>query len=462
MFIKCGKISKKGEGAKILADHKNNGGKDNRPSVDEDYLDLLRYIEDKEDPYEDVYSDSSRDPGSYEDVYSDSSYEDVYIGRRKSSGRTYEDVYSDSSYGTSTQPSQPPRRKPDDDEYSDYEDRVGRRRPKKKKSKATAVLALVLCAVIAFGGILFVAANSVVGKFTKAEKIEHIEDVKSLASQRNVKNILLIGADKEKGGASRSDSIMIVSINKSTGKITVCSVLRDTHLDIPGKSEAKVNAAYSWGGANLLIQTIEQNFGIKIDEYATVNFEMFVALVDGIGGITVEVTEAEANYLNYSQNFGNEKRPDFYESGENVHLNGRQALWYVRLRKLDSDFMRAERQRKVLGCIFNDVKEKLLKGKIFELIDTAKEVAPYIETTLSTGDFWSVAFAMMSCITKSGMDIDKLLVSTQIPFEDTWWYEYKWDGSSIVLNLTENREMLYSLLYEDNTEEETESTEETE
>jgi LCP family protein required for cell wall assembly len=78
---------------------------------------------------------------------------------------------------------------------------------------------------------------------------------------------------------------MICSVNKQTKRITVVSILRDTHLDIPDHRESKVNAAYAWGGANLLVQTIEHNFGIKIDDYATVNFEMFTALVDGLGGI---------------------------------------------------------------------------------------------------------------------------------------------------------------------------------
>ena len=300
-------------------------------------------------------------------------------------------------------------------------------------------------------------ANSIVGKFTKAEEIEHIEGVE-LISDKNVRNILLIGADKEKGGASRSDSIMIASVNRKTGRITICSILRDTHLDIPGKRESKVNAAYAWGGANLLIQTVEQNFHIKIDDYATVNFEMFTALVDGLGGVDVEVTEDEADYINNRHRYGNEKKPDYFESGESVHLNGYQALWYARIRKLDSDFMRTQRQRKVISSIASKVKGQLNPVGIFGLVSTAKEVAPYIETTLSAADFWGLVGSLSSCLVKSGADMDKLLVSQQIPFDDTWWYSNQWDGSSISIDLEENRQMLYSLLYEEPAEDSTEDT----
>ena len=204
------------------------------------------------------------------------------------------------------------------------------------------------------------------------------------------------------------------------------------------------------------------DFGIKIDDYATVNFEMFTALIDGLGGIEVDVTEDEADYINNRHRYGSEEKPETVQSGENVHLTGYQALWYARIRKLDSDFNRTERQRKVISAIVEDVKGKLNPVGIFGLISTAKEVAPYIETTLSTTDFWSLIFSLMSCVTKSGTDMDKLLVSAQLPFEDTWWYSSEWDGSSISLDVEENKELLYTLLYEETVEEETTADSDTE
>lgn len=477
-----------------MADRRNsdsNSQDKRRVNIEDDYLELLSEYED--DDFEDVFSDSSKDVyiGRSKQQQNESA-DDIYIsGRRKT---TYQDVYSQSERQNTPQqqrrpvnpsagrsqptraPQVPPRKTNaksdtqqvrkvsayDNDEISDFEARHGKTASNggKKHGKGFAVVCVILALIIGFGGIFFIAANGIVGKFEKADEIEHIEDVDSLVSESYVRNILLIGADRENGGASRSDSIMIASVNKITGRITVVSILRDTHLDIPGERESKVNAAYAWGGANLLIQTIEQNFGIKIDDYATVNFEMFTALIDGLGGVEVDVTEDEADYINNRHRYGKEEKPETVPSGENVHLTGYQALWYARIRKLDSDFNRTERQRKVISAIVKDVKGKLNPIGVFGLISTAKDVAPYIETTLSTADFWSLVFSLMTCVVKSGSNTDNLLVSAQLPFEDTWWYSSEWDGSSISIDLEENRELLYKLLYEEHVEETVPETEE--
>ena len=452
---------------------KRTSNEDKKMSINDDYIELLSYIKNK-DEYEDVYSNSSESDDEFEDIFSDSSKEDIYIskGRRKqpeedgiyisrnkSSYHSREtEKYTEDEFSVEIPVTPPQTRKKslqDTDEISDFEAKRGKLVREKKASKGKKILAIMLAVVIGLGVILFVMANGVVGKFTKAEEIEHIEGVE-LIGDKNVRNILLIGCDKAKGGSSRSDSIMIASVNKKTGRVTVCSILRDTHLYIPGKREAKVNSAYAWGGANLLIQTVEQNFGIRIDDYATVNFEMFTALVDGLGGVDVEVTEDEADYINNRHRYGKEKKPDAFESGESVHLNGYQALWYSRIRKLDSDFNRTQRQRKVISAIASKVKGQINPIGIFGLVSTAKDVAPYIETTLSTSDFWDLVFSLSGCLAKSGADMDKLLVSQQIPFDDTWWYSSQWDGSSISINLEQNKQMLYTLLYEESVEETTE------
>ncbi len=347
-------------------------------------------------------------------------------------------------------------RQVDSEDISDFEARR-KKLPtnggvKRKKSPAALALIIILAVIIGFSGIIFAMAGSIVGKFNEADPIEHIEDIDSLRSEKHVRNILLIGADADRGGSSRSDSIMIASVNKKTGRITVCSILRDTHVDVPGHQESKINAAFSWGGANLLVQTIEQNFRIKIDDYAVVNFEMFTALIDGLGGIEIDVSEDEADYINNRHKYGKEEKPEEVPSGENVHLTGYQALWYSRIRKLgNGDWDRTERQRKVISAIMTDVKSQLNPIGVFSLISTAQDVAPYITTTLSSGDFWSLMFSLMSCTTKSGGNMDKMLVTQKIPFDGDgmWWYSSQWDGSSISIDLEANREQLHSLLYDD-------------
>lgn len=454
---------------------------DKKYSNDDSYSELLKMIEEDYElnkkinepvvEYEDVYSNST--PTEYEDIYSFSdksddyhdSSNDVYIGRNPKADDVYiskpKQIKRVSKFPTEDipvvkQPAPFYNAEEDEDSVSDFE--AKRKKKHKKKPVKLVVLAVLLAVIIGLGSFASSAVNSIVGKFQEAEPIEHIDNVDSLVSDKNVRNILFIGADKESGGNSRSDSIMLISVNKKTGRITVCSILRDTHLDIPGEREAKVNAAYSWGGANLLIQTIEQNFGIKIDDYATVDFEMFTDLVDALGGIEVEVTENEADYINNRHRYGNEVKPDYVESGESVHLNGYQALWYSRIRKLDSDFMRTERQRKVITAIFEKVKDKMNPAGVFELMDTAEAVAPFVKTTLSAADFWSLATSVLGCFSKSGMNMEKLIVQQQIPFEDTWHYSSEWDGSSISIDVEENKQLLYTLLYEDYEIPEDEST----
>ncbi len=445
----------------------NSNDEKHRISIDEDYIELLNSV-DIEDEYEDIYSDSSRD------IYSDSS-KDVYIGRKKSTDeedgiyiskrrrKYYEET--ELARADSTDPTQEieiPREPlsikkvrniPDEDEVSDFEDRHGKR-TKKRKSPFLKIVAVLLVVVIAFGTFISSVPGSIAGEFTEAEEIQHIEGVENLTQASHVKNILLIGADREKGGASRSDSIMIASVNNKTGKVTLVSILRDTHVDVPGHRESKINAAHSWGGPNLLIQTIEHNFGIKIDDYATVNFDMFEALVDGIGGVYVDVSDAEAEHMNSYFKLGKGDRPPKVEGGEKVYLNGYQALCYARIRKLDSDFYRTQRQQKVIGAIVENIKGRLNPAGIPDLLETAKTVAPYIETTLTKSDVNSLMFSLGSCVLKSGGDIGSLMVSAQLPFEDTWWYSSEWDGSSISIDLDENKRLLYTLLYEEPLQEE--------
>lgn len=493
-----------------MADKRDFPDNDNRKiSIDDDYIELI-----DDGSVEDIFGNSVPDVIEIEpeDIFSDSS-NDVYIGRRSTTKPSSNDVYvakrksapapqqrkavnSQTSRRTAPQgrPQQAttqyaPRqaaqqqvrnrqaqqqanmrrvndkfdtqkiRRVDSEEISDFEARrqklPQKGGAKRKKSPAAVALVVILAVIIGFGGIVMAMANSVVGRFNEADPIEHIEDVDSLRSESHVRNILLIGADAERGGYSRSDSIMIASVNKQTGRITVCSILRDTHVAIPGNRESKINAAYSWGGANLLIQTVEQNFGIRIDDYAKVDFEMFTALVDGLGGIEVDVSENEADYINNRHKYGKEEKPEEVPSGDNVHLTGYQALWYARIRKLDDDFHRTERQRKVISAIVEDVKGQLNPVGVFGLVSTAQDVAPYITTTLSTGDFWSLMFSLMSCMTKSGGSMDELLVTQQIPFDDTWWYSNQWDGSSISIDVEANREKLQALLYDDYEIEET-------
>lgn len=197
---------------------------------------------------------------------------------------------------------------------------------------------------------------------------------------RNVLNVLLCGVDSETGTASsgRADAIMLVSINKKTQKITLTSFFRDSYIymDIPQKSGGtkgryeKVNAAYSLGGPATLIDTIEKNFKIEIDEYIAVDFASFKKLIDALGGVTVDVEQNEAMFIRRTSSHKN------FPYGNDVKLNGSQSLIYSRIRKLDSDINRTERQRKVIKGLLASAKT----ASSGQLVNAYKQTAEFIRT----------------------------------------------------------------------------------
>jgi len=176
-------------------------------------------------------------------------------------------------------------------------------------------------------------------------------------------NILLCGVDSDNGGAQggRSDAMMLVSVNRRKRTVTLTSFFRDSYSFInltrdpqrPRVLFDRVNSAYSLGGPATLMETLENNYKIRIDDYISVDFESFPRLINALGGVRVDVTAAEAAYINRTAPSMHGKFP----SGRQVKLNGRQALVYTRIRKLDSDVNRAARQRKVITAILESAKE---------------------------------------------------------------------------------------------------------
>lgn len=218
---------------------------------------------------------------------------------------------------------------------------------------------------------------------------------------KNVFNVLLIGGDSRKpGGAARSDAMILVSINKSSKKITVTSLLRDIYLEIPGKQNNRLNAAYAFGGADLLLDTVEQNFKVKADKYASIDFYSFMEVVDAVGGVTIDVTEEEIPVINrYIKELnlltGQEEKTDFLTAPGKLLLNGKQALGYSRNRYVgNSDFERTARQRRVLEQIFNQVKDL----NILELKKLFDILLPQITTNLTEGEIFTLLLSLPSYV----------------------------------------------------------------
>ena len=232
---------------------------------------------------------------------------------------------------------------------------------KKKAKKKTlppffrGFLGCLAVVLIVGACISFVAAGYLHTKmnYENAESVE-----KEPFKEAGVKNILLIGSDsRTEGKNGRSDAMILVSISSRTGSIHLTSLLRDIYVEIPGHDGNRLNAAYAYGGPELLMETLEENFEIEVNRYMVVNFQAFANLVDAVGGVTLELSNEEVQYVNgdlveYNQLQGRAEGTDYLDSGLSgaIHLNGPQALAYCRNRSIGSDFARTERQRKVISA----------------------------------------------------------------------------------------------------------------
>lgn len=179
--------------------------------------------------------------------------------------------------------------------------------------------------------------------------------------QDNTYTILLVGSDAyDDDSRGRSDTTILVQVDGESKTIRMASFLRDMYVKIPGKGSNRLNASYIWGGETLLRRTLESNFGVTTDAYVEVNFERLVKVIDAIGGVEVEVSEAERQQVNsilkfYNVKIGDPESDQLLQEKGLVNLTGKQALCFSRIRKIDGDFQRTGRQRKVLEAAFRKV-----------------------------------------------------------------------------------------------------------
>ena len=166
-----------------------------------------------------------------------------------------------------------------------------------------------------------VISLSLISKVNVVENGERNEPSHSLYTSPSVRNILLIGTDSRGEDRGRSDSMILMSINSKSNKISLVSLMRDTYVQIPGYGGDKLNAAYSYGGPELLMDTIEENLYIKIDDYFTVNFISFANIVDAVGGVEIKVNEDEADAINVLLD-SPEGKTLFGTPDESDYLNG--------------------------------------------------------------------------------------------------------------------------------------------
>ena len=280
----------------------------------------------------------------------------------------------------------------------------------KKKKKRVAIIAAEVAVIIIA---LIVAAILIISD--KLNTVKGVGDDGSVIADKVDKDEIVINPDLQDdnmkgywtlaafgvdsrtgmlGKGTLSDTIIIVSINKETSEVKMASVYRDTYLDIGGGTYRKANAAYSAGGPQQAIDMLNKNLDLNITEFATVNWNVLVEIIDKLGGIEVEVADKEATAVNkYLQETANSAgvKANYLSGGGTLTLDGAQAVTYCRIRKgVGDDFKRTERMRTVLELVFEKVKTMSF-SEVKDLIDL---LTPQVRTNLKTNDILALGIRL--------------------------------------------------------------------
>lgn len=299
------------------------------------------------------------------------------------------------------------------------------------------VLAVLLLLTLAVAGVAFIYVDSMLGRMNyvssdttvtpeEASSIDREEwvttgpednapvidptdvtfpsDLPDMEDQgKEIVNIMLVGQDARPGEpAQRSDSMILMTFNRKTGEVILTSFLRDQYVPIPGFGNTKLCHAYSYGGMTLLNKTLEAQYGVQIDGNVTFNFEGFEKIIDMLGGVELVLTKDEAIALNKLAISDNKEKWGLVEGAQK--LTGKQALRYSRLRHIDSDFRRTERQRKVIMSVIEAYKNCSMS----EMMEILEETMPLITTNIPKTDIYSYAFNLFPMLSGAQMKTQQM------------------------------------------------------
>lgn len=329
----------------------------------------------------------------------------------------------------------------------------------KRFSRKKKIVVGVIVALVALFGAGAAYAISIFGsyhpvEFNKTDSelgISSAEDQRIIDSSKEITNVALFGVDSRNTDSFKgnSDSVMVISVDKLHNKIKLTSIMRDSLVKVEGHSDMKLTDVYGIGGPELAIKTINQNFGLNIRNYATINFANMAKIVDAVGGVEIDVSEDELVNANASigeqiKELGLSKDTAGINEPGLQTLNGIQAVGYARIRRVDNqngsygDYGRTDRQREVMEQLFH----KALNMDFWEYPEFIRKMIPLVETNLSYDTIFDMAKIMTRNVTFS---------QTRVPLvEYTIDADYYMNGSShVYYNLDYAAEVFKAYIYDD-------------
>lgn len=266
--------------------------------------------------------------------------------------------------------------------------------------KVALIIVAIIFALILSGGLY--AYSYIQNTMNKMDKVDISDNAQDLGITENkngeIVNIALYGIDAAEGETGRSDSIMILTLDNVHNRIKLTSVMRDSYVDIAGHGMDKINHAYAFGGPELAIRTLNENFGLNITDFMSVNFTSMPEIIDMLGGVSIDITDEE---------IATGQIPGLYQSGTQL-LTGEQALAYSRIRYASgNDFKRTERQRTVLNALV----VKMIQQPVTSYPGLISDLAPYITTSLSNQE-------MLDMTTKYGALAKQGIKQNRFPQDD--------------------------------------------
>ena len=407
-------------------------------------------------PYNNGYGNAPQQP--HYNTYNNNAPRQNYAGGQQHSGSSYRGTATAASPRPQRQQAAPPPQKPPVSSQRSTSQRTAPAEPVRQKAARTrspksriggGILGKAIRAVLWVIIIVFVlySAVSLIGILRMhRETAENRANISDVMDAAYVSNVLLIGTDsrdlsQERG---RSDSMILASINKKTRELTLTSFLRDSYVYIDDEyGYGKLNAAYSYGGAGLLMDTIESNYGVRIDDYILISFAACANVIDAVGGVKLDLTDEEADAVNeiliseVNELMGDDRNDDLLDCGGKQKLDGKQALSYSRIRYVgNADFERASRQRTVMTQVLK--KAAVNPVAMARIFVTA---LPELSTNLSVGK--SYGYTLRAPFLLIGYQ----LKTQQIPADDTF-YGDDVDGESVLrVDCDANRQVLKDTIY---------------